>query len=214
MEVRTQITPLELRSWRRLPWLTVLGLSVVAFHVLAFGLWAPGSDARIYYVADLDNLYRGSIFTDTFNYSPAFAWWIQPIQHLPFAAFMTIIAAANLGSLVFLIGAPLTAVVLLAQVPPVWAEVQQGNLDFLTAALIVVAIRRPAWWGPIILSKVTPGVGVVWHAMRREWRSLAIAFAATVASPSRASSSTSMPGSRLGAVSLSTQLWMARSAHR
>jgi hypothetical protein len=33
----------------------------------------------------------------------------------------------------------------------------------------------------VLLTKITPGVGLLWFAVRREWRSLAIALAATVA---------------------------------
>ena len=42
-------------------------------------------------------------------------------------------------------------------------------------------MRYPASWSFILLTKITPGVGLIWFAVRREWRSLAIALVATVA---------------------------------
>ena len=39
----------------------------------------------------------------------------------------------------------------------------------------------PWTWAFILLTKVTPGVGLAWFAVRREWRSLAIALGVTAA---------------------------------
>ena len=51
----------------------------------------------------------------------------------------------------------------------------------LWTAAIVVAFRWPATWAFVLLTKVTPGVGVLWFAVRREWRNLAIVLGATAA---------------------------------
>jgi len=45
----------------------------------------------------------------------------------------------------------------------------------------VVSFRWPAAWALILLTKVTPGIGLLWFAVRREWRNLAIALGATAA---------------------------------
>ena len=37
----------------------------------------------------------------------------------------------------------------------------------------------PALWAFPLLTKVTPGVGLVWFAVRREWRTLAAVLAIT-----------------------------------
>jgi hypothetical protein len=168
-------------TWRSGRALRLASAGVVVFHVVAFGLWAPGRDAHIYFAANLDDLYKGNVFTDTYNYSPAFAWWIQPLQALPFDAFRTMIAAINMAGLVFLIGPVFTAVVLLAQVQPVWTEFQQGNLNFLVAALLLLGFQQSAWYAFPLLTKATPGIGLVWFAVRREWRALALALGATFA---------------------------------
>jgi hypothetical protein len=60
-------------------------------------------------------------------------------------------------------------------------EVAGGNVSLLLAVAIVVGFRWPAAWSVVLLTKITPGVGLLWFAVRREWRSLFIAFAATAA---------------------------------
>jgi Glycosyltransferase family 87 len=176
--------PTHARRWplriRPLELLRLAAIGIVAFHALAFGLWGPGSDARIYYAADLADLYPGSIFGDTFVYSPAAAWWIQPLQELPFVAFRTLIVMLEVAGLVYMIGPIFAAVLLLAQFPPLWVELQQANINLALGAALVLGFRQPGWYAASLLTKVTPGVGLVWFAVRREWRALAIAAAVTL----------------------------------
>ena len=42
-------------------------------------------------------------------------------------------------------------------------------------------MRWPAAWAFIVLTKITPGIGLLWFVVRREWRQLAVALAATAA---------------------------------
>jgi hypothetical protein len=49
------------------------------------------------------------------------------------------------------------------------------------AAAVVLGFRYPWTWAFVLLSKATPGIGVLWFAARREWRSLAIALGVTAA---------------------------------
>jgi hypothetical protein len=65
----------------------------------------------------------------------------------------------------------------------------------MLAAAIVVAFRWPAAWSLPLLTKVTPGVGVLWLAGARRWRSLAIAVGATL-------------GVVLVSFALAPQLWL------
>jgi hypothetical protein len=56
-----------------------------------------------------------------------------------------------------------------------------GNI-FLPMALAVVAGFRWPWtYSFLLLTKVTPGIGLLWFLVRREWRNLFIALAATLA---------------------------------
>jgi hypothetical protein len=49
------------------------------------------------------------------------------------------------------------------------------------AVAVVLGFRWPAAWAFVLLTKITPGVGLLWSAVRREWRSLAMAIGATIA---------------------------------
>ncbi len=44
------------------------------------------------------------------------------------------------------------------------------------AAAIALGFRYPATWAFVLLAKVTPGIGLLWFLVRREWRNLAIAL--------------------------------------
>jgi hypothetical protein len=63
--------------------------------------------------------------------------------------------------------------------PPVAVELYHGNIHLLLAAAIALGFRYPATWAFVLLTKVTPGVGLLWFAVRREWRSLAVALGVT-----------------------------------
>ena len=64
--------------------------------------------------------------------------------------------------------------------PPVAAEVNAANINLPMGLAIVAAFRWPALWAFPLLTKATPGVGVIWFAFRREWRPFAIAVGTTV----------------------------------
>jgi hypothetical protein len=111
-------------------------------------------------------------------YSPAFAQLLGPLTRLPFPLFAALWTAVCGGVLVWLGGRWAAALALL---PPVAISLVQGQLDLMYAAVAVVGLRWPATWALPLLTKVTPGIGLVWFALRREWRSLGIAIGATLA---------------------------------
>lgn len=155
-------------------------LGIVLFHILGFGLWSPGMDARIYYDVEVGVFGPGEIFGTTFTYSPAAAWWLQPFQLLPFEAFRTLVVAVNMAGFVYLVGPIFAAAILLSQLLPIWMEFQLGNINFALGAALVLGFRHPTWYAFPLLTKVTPGVGLLWFAVRREWRSVLIALGLTV----------------------------------
>ena len=63
--------------------------------------------------------------------------------------------------------------------PPIASEISLGNIHAFIGVLVIVGFRWPAAWSLILLTKVTPGVGLLWFVFRREWRNLGIALAAT-----------------------------------
>ncbi len=55
-----------------------------------------------------------------------------------------------------------------------------GNMQWILAATVLLALRRPALWAILAVTKVTPAIGILWYVVRREWRPAAIASVATL----------------------------------
>ena len=137
----------------------------------------PGHDARPYWTAETHDPYRTSRVGahDAYLYSPAFLQVIEPLRALPWQAFLSVWTLILLGAALALVGPLLLAPALLLVLP----ELIGGNVTLLLAVAIVAGFRWPAMWSFVLLTKVTPGIGLLWFAVRREWRSLAIALGGT-----------------------------------
>ena len=159
----------------------VAGTAWLAIVILARpdgGLLRTGQEAFCYWFASLYAPYAHSDWTQpvAYVYSPAFLQAIAPLTALPWQLFMALWTALLLLAVRFLTGPRLFAVgVVLASV-----ELIGGNISLLLAVAIVIGFRWPAAWGLVLLTKVTPGIGLLWFAVRREWRSLGIALGATL----------------------------------
>jgi hypothetical protein len=165
---------------------TGLGIVFAAYYwfQLTSTTGAP-VDVHAYWVADPGNLYPPAdspLHQDAYLYSPAFELVVGWGRHLSFEAFAAIWRAALLVALLWLAG-PFAVVVLFTV--PVASEINAGNIQLLAAAAIVLAFRPGRWWPAtwafILLTKVTPGVGLLWFAARRQWRALAVALGVTAA---------------------------------
>jgi hypothetical protein len=150
--------------------------------VMAFGEpWSrfliTGQDARCYWVPGFDAPYALSEWTApiAYVYSPAFLQLLAPLKVLTWEPFLGIWTVLLLLAVRFLSGPRLFALALVVAVP----ELIGGNIHLLVAVAIVIGFRYPAAWSLILLTKVTPGIGLLWFAVRREWRSLGIALGAT-----------------------------------
>jgi hypothetical protein len=111
-------------------------------------------------------------------YSPVFAQVIAPFQHLlTEQMFVALWLAAIVLCLAWLAGPRL----LWLAVVVAWGDIQSANIHTFMAVAIVLSFRYPAAWAFPLLTKVTPGIGMLWYPVRREWRSLAIAVGATAA---------------------------------
>jgi hypothetical protein len=171
----------------------VLGLVAVAASWLAIVYFAEpwgksllpsGMDARCYLVPTLSDPYLHSNWTDqiAYPYSPAFLQLLEPIrllgQLLGWQAFMAAWAAILFAALVYMTGPRL---ILLGLALFGLMEIWGGNIELLVALAIVLGFRWPATWSFVLLTKITPGIGLLWFVVRREWTSLAIALGATAA---------------------------------
>jgi hypothetical protein len=162
------------------------GLAVLAWVlVVAFSepwgrLWGTGQDARCYWqAAQLADPYLHSDWNDpiAYVYSPAFLQAIGPLTALPWQGFVAAWTALLLAAVRFLTGPRLLAAGLVF--PFTAMEIAGGNVSLLLAAAIVLGFRWPATWSLVLLTKITPGIGLLWFAVRREWWSLALALGAT-----------------------------------
>ena len=172
--------------WRVGRWGVFAGALVYCTLVLTgvvsySGMRAEGmvmGDAAAYYY--LDTPYDWSDRppgAGEFRYSPAFVWAVAPLRLLPWELFAALWFAAHVGVLLYL------RIPWMLAFPGVIDDAVRGNINtFLALAVVLIARRAAApFWGAILLTKVTPGVAVVWHLARREYREFAAAVAVTAA---------------------------------
>jgi Glycosyltransferase family 87 len=170
-----------------LPGLLVAGAVYAVVQGLAAQSGSPYAvyDAHVYWLAaGSEHPYAATIasgFDDTVNpfkyrYPPPLIQVLGPLHALPWPVF-----AALWTALIYLVFVTLAGrwALLLLLTPPVLEELLLGNVNLLIALAIVAGFRRPWAWSFVVLTKVSPGVGLLWFAVRREWRQLAIAILAT-----------------------------------
>lgn len=156
-------------------WVTV----VVRAEPFVWGGLGTGHDARPYWEATLRAPYAHGVLGawDAYLYSPVFLQAIAPLRALPWIPFLGGWEAVLLLATAALAGPVLLAPVAVLVMPELWG----GNVTLLIALAVVAGFRWPATWAFVLLTKVTPGVGLLWFAVRREWWSLATALGATLA---------------------------------
>jgi Glycosyltransferase family 87 len=162
--------------------LVLAGLLVGAylFVVVAPQAKTVGFDAFAYWSVSIDHPYATHIGgLGSFLYTPVMARVFAPATNLDWPTFLWLWLAVLLGSALWLGGRSRWLWVL--AFPPVALELYHGNIHLLIAAAIALGFRYPATWAFVLLAKVTPGVGLLWFLVRREWRSLAIALGVTAA---------------------------------
>jgi hypothetical protein len=173
------------RGWRNRH--EIVGLALVAAIWAAivvfsepFGrLWGTGQDAYCYWFPTLADPYARSDWTDpiAYVYSPAFLQLLEPIRRLPWQVYVAVWTLILFGAVFVLTGRRWFA----AGVVLGLMELAGGNIHLLLAAAIVLGFRWPGTWAIVLLTKITPGIGLLWFVVRREWRSLAIALGTTAA---------------------------------
>jgi hypothetical protein len=156
--------------------------AVYLFLVVAPGARTFGFDAYAYWSLNLADPYsRTAGALGAFTYSPVIARLFAPFGMLLFWQFLLLWDSLLVGTAVWLGLGSVRSVLAVFAFPAVALELYHGNVHLLIAAAIWLGFRYPAAWAFVLLTKVTPGVGLVWFAVRREWRSLAIALGVTAA---------------------------------
>jgi hypothetical protein len=147
------------------------------FLVVAPQAGTFGFDAYAYWSVDPQDPYTQTAGAlGAFPYSPIAARFFSLFGGLPFWVFLWLWTAVLVATVIWL--GWRSALVVLA-FPPVALELYHGNVHLLMAAAIALGFRYPAAWLVVLLTKVSPGVGLVWFAARGEWRRLAIALGVT-----------------------------------
>jgi len=162
-----------------IPSFAVVLVAFAGLRLLSVEPWAlPAYDAYAYWLTrdgiDYSATYQGA--TGAYLYSPAFAQVIAPLVALPWPVFLALWTLIMALPLAWLAGRYALPLLLL---PPVFMSVSLGQLDLAFAAVILLGLRWPALWVLPILTKITPGIGLLWFLVRGEWRSLGIAALAT-----------------------------------
>ena len=162
--------------------LAIAGVIVAAWMYLVVGdtTWQrPAADGLVYWGVKVSDPYAGSTVggVNAYLYSPAFAQVFAVIGLLPKELFIAG-WTAFLAAVAWWLARPWPAALLVLALP-VSQEVMIGNIHLLLAAAIVLGFRWSGTWAFVLLTKVSPGLGLLWFAVRREWRALAGALAMT-----------------------------------
>jgi Glycosyltransferase family 87 len=138
-----------------------------------------GADAYAYWTLNAGHPYSQQIGAlGAFLYSPVAVRLFAPASIVSWPIFWWLWTALLVATVIWLGG---RKTLWLLAFPPVALELYYGNINLLIAAAIALGFRYPAAWAFVLLTKLTPGVGLVWFAVRREWRRLAIALGVTLA---------------------------------
>jgi hypothetical protein len=177
------VSRLLTRGWGPLYWtLTLVGATYCALVLLGVVPYGGCTgeltmcDGAAYYFAP-DDPYRWDLRPEgvaPYRYAPAFLIAFAPLRLLPWEVFGVVWFGLHVAAFVWLRAGWMLAV------PGLQDDVIRGNVTvFLAVAVVLGLTRSAAWWMPVLLTKVTPGIGVVWHLARREWREFAFAIGAT-----------------------------------
>ena len=170
---------------RRLTWRDALNLACLAAIVVTWVLLSQGDfvhDSYAYWSIDYNDMYGDSLVgrESTYLYSPAFAHVLWPATLLPWPVFASGWIGLNLAVLVWMVRPPLAVLLLFLPRSPVTDEISTGNIHLLLGAATVIGFRYAQAQALPLLTKVTPGVGVLWFAGAAKWRALITAIGWTM----------------------------------
>jgi hypothetical protein len=163
--------------------LVLFGLLFLAYLMLVVAprVQSFGYDAFAYWSVSMPEPYAVPVGAlGAYNYSPAFAQVADWFSALEWWVFLYLWVWLLVGSVIWIAGSPTWIVVAFA-IPFVALELYHGNVNILLAVAVVLGFRHPWTWAFVLLTKPTSGIGLLWFAVRREWRQLGVALGATLA---------------------------------
>ena len=146
---------------------------------IGFGMIDGASDARGWYRYRLPDPYEWTNYSALFGFyfTPPIAFVIYPLTLLPWTWFAATWTGLMFAGLYGLVG---RWSFLALWFPPVWWELHAANVNILICLAAVAGLRWAPAWAFVLLTKITPGVALVWYAVRREWRPLCVVLATTL----------------------------------
>jgi hypothetical protein len=152
--------------------------AAILFVLGSAGWLAGGGDARVFYDHRLPDPYDAPYLAYGFVYAPPVAQVLYPFVQLPWPVFF----GAWTGLLVLALAAvagPAAPIVILA--PLIALDINTGNVNTILALAVARGLTQPGWWSIVLLTKITPAVGLSWFVLHRRWRDLAVAVGLTAA---------------------------------
>ena len=162
--------------------LAAVGASVLAVIVATY--WMTPGDSLAYWIAGHRLATGQPIYAPpeiafepfAYHYPPPLAQVLAPITLVvPALAFCVIYRGLVLLALWDLAGRSMLKMLALIAFVPVAVAVRIENVELFMAVGIVLGLRRWPWLFAIgTLIKVSPGLGIVYLALRRRWRDVAV----------------------------------------
>lgn len=170
-------TPLRVTTLRPIRDGAIVACAVLVLALL-LGLVQTGVDAHAYWAANPLDPYKGvrPAEQDAYFYAPVFTQLLGPLHLLAWPWFIALWTALLTAALVWQAGLWTGFALLFV---PVFVDLSVANIHLFLAAAIVAGFRWPWLWALPLLTKVTPGIGLLWFVVRREWQNLAMALGAT-----------------------------------
>lgn len=161
----------------------VVAVVLVVLRLFAASPWTPWVlDMHTYWATRDGFTYATSnpYLIGAYLYAPVFAQVLWPLAaSVPWPVFAAVWTALIAAAVVWLVGRWSFPVLLFSGALAL--ELYLGQIDVFIAVAVVIGFRYPAAYAFPLLTKVAPGIGLLWFLFRREWRALAVAGAATVA---------------------------------
>ncbi len=161
-------------------WGASLGLALIFIRFGTQGTF--GQDSHAYWLAlqggDLYNARPAEL--DAYLYSPLFAQVLTPLGWLSWPAFRLVWLGAGVAATIWLVR-PLPVRWAVPAALAAVCDLVIGNVYIFLAVMVVLGARSSYPWLFGVLTKVTPGVGLLWLLARGERRAVAKAAALLVA---------------------------------
>lgn len=172
-------------TWRRVAVtaLAVLGAALLAIIVGTF--WRSPGDNLAYWIAGQHLAAGVEIYATgeaafapyAYHYTPPLAQLLAPLTIVvPTVAYLVVYRALELLATWDLAGRRILPMLALIAFLPVAVELRFENVHLFIALAIVLGLRRWPWLFAVgAVVKISPGLGIVYLALRRRWRDAAVA---------------------------------------